>query len=205
MHLKNEKKSFRLVSFAKSNISPASRPFKLQRMQSEKQSQQTRKNKKNIKKQIAGSSGTNGVLICSDSLGPGTVHLSSKNQKHQPIQTWELATITIPIGAENGVGVEAVGHGVDREIPPRELTIIEKYPLFRARTALIVRYVEIYSNQLHANPKHMTPKESVGVAQRTWPKIAVQVNKAFPQLKALNSNQAMTIYSIFIQAKSVFK
>jgi len=62
--------------------------------------------------------------------------------------------------------------------------------------------VEIYSNQVRTANQQMTPKESVALAQRTWPKIAEQVNKAFPQLKALNSNQAMTIYSIFIQAKT---
>jgi hypothetical protein len=181
-------------------------------MQPKKQGQS--RQKKNNKNQIADSGGTNGSSTasasstCSGSLALGTVLLTSKNNEQRLIQPSELATITIPIGGEAGVGVEAVtngGSGGDGEDPPRQLTIIEKYPLFRARTALIVRYVEIYSNQLRANPKHMTPKESVGLAQRTWPKIAEQVNKAFPQLKALNSNQAMTIYSIFIQAKSVFK
>jgi hypothetical protein len=58
---------------------------------------------------------------------------------------------------------------------------------------------------MRANPKQLTPKQSVALAQSTWPKITEQVNSAFPQLKRLNSNQSMTIYSIFIQAKYFLK
>jgi hypothetical protein len=97
--------------------------------------------------------------------------------------------------------------GLTPTLPPKKtttnLTIIEKYPLFRTRTALIVRYVEIYSDRLRANPppRNNTAKENIALAQRTWHKITEQVNKTFPQLKAMSPHQAMTVYSIFVQAK----
>jgi len=141
----------------------------------------SKKEKQSVIKKVNGNGHVGGA-----SLSTGTVIVTSGTTQTTILPS--QISITVPETQANG--------------EPRQLTIIEKYPLFRARTALIVRYVEIYSNQVRAQNQQMTPKESVALAQRTWPKIAEQVNKAFPQLKALNSNQAMTIYSIFIQAKT---
>jgi hypothetical protein len=86
----------------------------------------------------------------------------------------------------------------------RDLTIIEKLPLFRLRTATIIGLVQYFSCESRSKLEKLSPEEKVTFAKETWQKIAEITNRQVAILRPLNASQAMTIYGIYKQAKSEF-
>ncbi len=83
----------------------------------------------------------------------------------------------------------------------QELTIVEKLPLFRLRTATIVRLVQHFSQESRSKLEKMSPVEKTTFAKEIWQKITDITNSQVTILRSLNVSQAMTIYAIYQHAK----
>jgi hypothetical protein len=89
--------------------------------------------------------------------------------------------------------------------PPTGESFIERWPIYRARTAYLVHVVKEHANRsAHREGPGPASISQRGIALAQWRKIAERVNNALPMLPPLDVAHYMAIYAVNLLVRYVF-